>query len=165
MIESINEGNKLICEFLKAKVYCSVTINTTELQLSDYTVDGEFVSEYRSKKLTTGGFENKMLLSNCCFHSSYDWLMPVCKKCIDSWGCEREHIFRELHALTDVKKLWMAIVKYIKWYNTLSTEQQDYYLQFKKLIFNLDKPMCSAPFACPFNGSCIYPNCYCKHIA
>lgn len=50
------------------------------------------------------------------FHDSWDWLMPVAKKCIDSYHDKREDIYDALKQ-TDIMKCWRACVAFIKWYN------------------------------------------------
>jgi len=50
------------------------------------------------------------------FHSSWDWLIPVAKKCIDAYHDNRQDIFEALHKC-DMKKLYKAVIEFITWYN------------------------------------------------
>lgn len=49
---------------------------------------------------------------------SYSWnnIMPLAKKCIDTYHDHREDIFSALHKV-DIDALFIAIVKFIKWCN------------------------------------------------
>ena len=53
---------------------------------------------------------------NMDYHKSWDWLMPVAKKCIESYGDQRQDIY---HALDKVgfTELYVAVVRFIKWAN------------------------------------------------
>ena len=50
------------------------------------------------------------------FDVSWDWLMPVLKKCIDSFHDNRFNIFTSLR-LIDIDLCWKAAVEFVKWYN------------------------------------------------
>jgi len=53
------------------------------------------------------------------YHMSWDWLMPVAKKCIESYHDNRQDIYSALDKV-DMPKLWTACYEFIKWYNALS---------------------------------------------
>lgn len=53
------------------------------------------------------------------YHISWDWLMPVAKKCIDSYHDNRQDIYSALNDV-DMAKLWIACYEFIKWHKTIS---------------------------------------------
>lgn len=55
-------------------------------------------------------------LKACKYHTSWDWLIPVAKKCIDTHHDNGQDIFEALHKC-DIETLHKAIVEFIKWYN------------------------------------------------
>lgn len=50
------------------------------------------------------------------YSESWDWLMPVCKKIIDSYFDNREYIFEGLNKV-DVDATYIAVVEFIKFWN------------------------------------------------
>ena len=50
------------------------------------------------------------------YHSDWNWLMPVAKKCIEAYHDNRQDIFSALDRC-DIEKLHEAVVEFIKWYN------------------------------------------------
>ncbi len=96
------EGNKLIAEFMGHRANnkaSSLYRNVTSIN----SMTGEIQS------FNYGANELK-------YHLSFDWLMPVAKKCIGSYHDMRFDIFLALEDV-DINKLWTACVQFITWYN------------------------------------------------
>lgn len=101
---SIEEGNKLIAEFM------------------------EF--EYNRSVPGHGGVELMQLtINDCRYHSSWDWLMPVVEKIRLLWDDTKldlqlleEHSdasrIRDLRVWAERGSVWLAVVEFIKWYNS-----------------------------------------------
>jgi hypothetical protein len=66
------EGNEVIARFMDATVRFGY--GTTNI------VQGEYVNQLRNKGLRTGGIDDRMISDNLQFHTSWDWLIPACKK-------------------------------------------------------------------------------------
>lgn len=66
------ENTKTIVEFLGGKVEVSYENKTTSR--IEYSVRGKVVEDWRAKGLDTKGYKDGMLLDNCKFHSSWDWI-------------------------------------------------------------------------------------------
>lgn len=56
------------------------------------------------------------------YHTSWDWLMPVCKKIIEMYFDRREDIFKGLHNC-DINETWKAVVRFIKFWNDDTQEK------------------------------------------
>jgi len=100
--EEIIKGNKLIAEFMghkKAHKASSLYRNVTSINF----MSGEL------QEFNYG--ENQLK-----YHLSFDWLMPVAKKCIDSYHDMRFDIFQALDDV-NINKLWVSCVNFIQWYN------------------------------------------------
>lgn len=64
-----------------------------------------------------------------CFHSSFDWLMPVVHKItdisrfksIDECTPEQWQYYKSISSLpisSEIHHIWFAVVRFIQWYNT-----------------------------------------------
>ena len=102
----ILKGNKLIAEFMKAK-----NENSDIYYLPEF---GHYFNSY-------GQIEyNECFRSNeLKYHSSWDWLMPVIKKCLIG-ECKNKFDYSYLYESLcniDLKETFIEVVEYIKWYN------------------------------------------------
>lgn len=81
--------------------------------------------------------------SECRFHTSWDWLMPVIKKCHDSpppsslgWS-KSERIESRIVAsdfyCDDIVGAWLGVVEFIKWYNIEKGKSEKRLLDFDEL--------------------------------
>lgn len=84
--EELEEGNKLISDFM-----------------GEYTADhDEWV------------YGDKKLVPELLYHSSWDWIIPVFKKCIEEQGrFTWTSFYYELETL-DIERIWRKIVYYLK---------------------------------------------------
>ena len=105
--EFIKESNKLIAEFMG---------NTYEKGLGHLVVNMDTHKNYISSE-------------HMKYHSSWDWLMPVNKKIrtikYESNGSGNKKASEAYKwginlglYISDINTSWVAIVKFIKWYNT-----------------------------------------------
>jgi hypothetical protein len=61
--------------------------------------------------------ENWVAVNDLKFDSSFDWLLPVAKKCL-SMSCDgRQHIYTALHEI-DINHLFLAVADYILWFKS-----------------------------------------------
>ena len=51
------------------------------------------------------------------YDTSYDWLIPVVNKCIKIYHANRENIFSSLMSGNGIDEIYVAVVKFIEWYN------------------------------------------------
>ncbi len=105
---SIEEGNKLIAEFMGYKQHNHGSYKTFE-------IDGKHIYE-----------------SVLQYHSSWDWLMPVVKMCMsksfelskgkrgyeDNLNKYRRLNIEEGLRTVDIEAVWLAVIQFIKWYNS-----------------------------------------------
>lgn len=102
-MEEINKGNKIIAEFMGAKWH-EHPINKDE---------SEFIFPISPDPSST--FKQRI---NLRYHSEWNWLMPVVKKCLtvgdnsDMWDI----LFNAL-SMVEIDSLFGAVVDFIKWYN------------------------------------------------
>lgn len=110
--EEIIEGNKFIADFMGGKW-------VTDMSSHEF---GGFMELKNPKDLY---FCDTTLLK---YHSSWDWLMPVIAKIMalnlqeSNDLCQREPSFyirpiRNVLCGIDIEETWLAVVKFIKWYN------------------------------------------------
>jgi hypothetical protein len=113
--EEINEGNKLIAEFVNPEKHSTGLFYRT-------AVGKPWLSPYQM-----------------CYHSSFDWLMPVVEKIealdyrVEIYDCYcdiyapsnvQKDAYTELIATSKnesknkIEATWYAVVQFIKWYNT-----------------------------------------------
>src|SRR5690348_27146 len=106
----IEEGNKLIAKFMK------------------YSVKDFKGAHWRYIELDRIGepYYNWQLIKDLQYHSSWDWLMPIYKKCYDIWipnfkeNKRCAEIFEDIwHSLWkyNFENFYLEIVEFIKWYN------------------------------------------------
>lgn len=101
MIDTINEERRLLAEFLGAEVYIGYKSPTR----IDYTVSGPIVLKWRENtNLFTGGLGDLMMLENCLFNSSWDWIMMVVEKIENIKDVEGCYSFT-----IDIKRDWCAV--------------------------------------------------------
>ena len=79
---------KLIAEFLGGEVIATYISPT----MSMYSVKAPWVKASREKGLMVGGFEDKMMLSNCEFDKSWDWFMQAWEKFRKLQGMPRTYL-------------------------------------------------------------------------
>lgn len=117
--QEIIDGNKLIAEFMAMEVYGIFETGGNPLKAT-----------YHSSQISL--FESKGYKVQLLFHSSWDWLIPVVKKCSESFEYnqydseEYYHITKEIfhpdYSLSefmdaDIEAIYIRVVTYIKWYN------------------------------------------------
>lgn len=128
--QEINEGNKLIAEFVGAKIhdtwksyldatyYIPAIINKKSPKTDEYTIEERIAIAIAHEK-------NKW---NPQYHTSWDWLHPVIVKAneiylnhrCDKWLAEfiltaKHDCFWELKVTTLIEVVWLAVVEFIKW--------------------------------------------------
>ena len=95
--EEIIKGNKIIAEFMGAKMIVTDYYGINIIKFPDESTKDLFALKY---------------------HCSWDWLMPVVKKCLtvgdnsDMWDV----LFNAL-SMVEIDSLFGAVVDFIKWYN------------------------------------------------
>ena len=107
-MDNIIENNKLIAEFLNWEFDdLSETFETPFLKLVEPHAFGD---EQFSCKLQDFELE---------FHSDWNWLTVVVRKCREFSNEEDSHWENIYYALTDldIYKVYMTCVQFIKWYN------------------------------------------------
>ncbi len=111
--EEYNEGNKLIAEFMG-------------LEKNDFG--------YWVNKDYLFGAQLKLFDFELKFHSSWDWLMPVIRRIIDTIGvktineCDSEEWFQstritKMYIGIDINLSHYYVVEFIKWYNSCQKEK------------------------------------------
>jgi len=111
--KTLINNNILIAEFMGGE-----PVNKVKHNPIAYSFPFEFGNQ---ETWDEGGFQGSGA-SSCWdiedlqYHSSWDWIIPVAKKCIDAYHDNRQDIFEALHKC-DIEKLHKAIVEFIKWYN------------------------------------------------
>ncbi len=105
--EEIIEGNKLIAMF-------------DGLEKSD-------MKDMEKYYFTVYGY---LTIEDLEYHSSWDWLMPVVKKCSKILNNDKEGsliapFFSINKALLEIEidKLWKSVIEFIKWYNLEKLKQ------------------------------------------
>lgn len=120
--EEIIEGNKLIAEFMGAEFdmgHYHVTDSYTK-------PDGEKVFKYQQgtafydvgqePSSQKGGYPITIIK----YHTSWDWLMPVAKKVIETYtgGMDVYSLYVSDSLRTAIiEEVWASVVEFIKWYN------------------------------------------------
>jgi len=105
----IIEGNKLIAEFMG--------FIWEEKYNGFYKPNPEW-DIYNGKKSWT----EKIDAGKAKYHTSWDWLMPVCKKIIEMYFDKREDIFSGLTNV-DIEITWRAVVDFIDFWNDDTKEK------------------------------------------
>lgn len=104
--EVIIEGNKLIAEFM------------------GYEYIGGDVMHYPYLRK---GDEIIAVHNDVCYHSSWDWLMPVVHKITGEIQQDyplKTTMITDLAIHTPREDVWEAVVEFIKWYNSQKQEQE-----------------------------------------
>jgi hypothetical protein len=103
MENRIIEGNKLIAEFMGAKMLVSNYYGINIIEFPDNrTYD----------------------LLGLKYHSSWDWLMPVVIECfnrydaIESNNTNHQFILNDALIECNIESLYKAVVNFIEWYNS-----------------------------------------------
>lgn len=114
--EEIIEGSKLIAEFMgyvnvrSVKEYPSYRIPEHSYEVNTFDGNTETIDTFD-------------LNWDLCFHSSWDWLMPVVEKCFQAYDSVEDnssnHQFKLNDALIEINifSLWKAVIEFITWYN------------------------------------------------
>lgn len=95
-----NTGNKLIAEFV-------------EMELSSYN---DNIDLWVITDIHNGVMEE----TNCCFHCSWDWLMPAYAKMQQigaNMGIAYEKYYNQFHVgvqNNDIETSWLAVVEFLK---------------------------------------------------
>jgi hypothetical protein len=105
--EDVQEGNKLIAEFMGYK------------RNDGYSGDFARLKHWNIEPF--GWHDDEQLK----YHSSWDWIMPVVAKIMfTSWNMtdslKQCFLVRESIDWIEVEKTWLAVVDFIKWYNQQS---------------------------------------------
>lgn len=117
---NINEGNKLIAEFMGGR-----SNKTEPSYIAMYIRDDEvnFQEEDYPEAQHDGSCWK---FSELKYESSWDWLMPVVVKCLDAdllgkqymWAkSERFESYIGVNYFRKIKFIYPQVVKFIKWYN------------------------------------------------
>lgn len=113
--EEIIEGNKLIAEFMtpwrdKRKKSYPFPFPVIETIPAKHLMGYGHVPEGEIKH-----FEGTPDMMK--YHSSWDWLMPVIKKCKEAnpLAYSGSYIQINLNKL-EIQETWLAVVEFIKWY-------------------------------------------------
>ncbi len=107
------ENNKLIAEFMGA-------------ELDDYEYDLYSVPELNPifDDVQSGDPTAKHYYepSKMKYHTSWDWLMPVINKIIntDTLAQRRQNVYGSI--TPDISKSYKAVVEFIKWYNQIKED-------------------------------------------
>ncbi len=105
--KEIQEGNKLIAEFMGYEI-------EQKYFITDISIARKNGEQYFASKLK--------------YHSSWDWLMPAAKKSVDyvkvdTAGSRLQQDILRGTRLMDIEECWLAVVKFISWYNKQSNPQ------------------------------------------
>ncbi len=108
---SIEEGNKLIAEFMQLQVV-----------ITPISVTNDFESVIGSSVLYRLSNSNGRVInqSELQYHTSWDWLMPAVEKILFKSGDNHAQLDAKLiSALStiDIKQVWFAVIDFIKWFN------------------------------------------------
>lgn len=99
------ENNKLIAEFMELPlVPCNIG-----------TEDGVVTEGYQHPKV-----DSPCTIDGLQYKYSWDWLMPVVKKCLDVYHIEQMNDdihFQFYDSLGDIKLTYQAVVEFINQYN------------------------------------------------
>lgn len=119
-------GNKLIVNFMG---YTS--IQSKEPTWKEwYSPKGHFLDEIQGRTSEVlvkdeNGYDGIWAdVNGLKYHKSYDWLMPVVKKCWKEQGQLGEGLgyFDDLTIFKDIDLIWYAVIEFIKWHNTKRNE-------------------------------------------
>lgn len=108
MIEQkIKYGNNLIAEFMGGEYKNNLPYTFT-----------------KTGWLNTPANNNKVIAQYYDFryHKSWEWLMPVCKKIIESYCDKREYIFEGLTEC-NIEKTYKAVIDFIHFWNDPKQEK------------------------------------------
>ncbi len=108
-MDNVIEGNKLIAEFMGMRC----TNKNYPYVFRDETKE--------IGKTLLGAYCENMDYDYLKYHSSWDWLMPVCKHIIKMYSDKRERIFFGLHRV-DIDLTWQAVVDFITFWNDPESE-------------------------------------------
>lgn len=67
------------------------------------------------------------------YHTSWDWIMPVARKCISCYGDMRQEIFDALHKV-DLEALFVACYEFIMWAYGEGKEKVAHYVRTGKML-------------------------------
>lgn len=98
------EGNKLIAEFMGILESSGTTLSESGIIVSakGYDYRGEF-----------------LLLDELRYNTSWDWLMPVVKKCAEINKVRiTDDLSVSIFVHNYIEIVWSAAVNFIKWYNS-----------------------------------------------
>lgn len=108
----IEDGNKIIANFMiRQKPQKHFCVSSMDKEGYDVFVSGE-TSYYPINKLK--------------FHSSFNWLIPVCDKIV-AIGINELRVSVEFENAKDdnnIDRLWCAVVEFIEWYNKQTSVKQ-----------------------------------------
>jgi hypothetical protein len=122
--EEIIEGNKIIGEF--------VGLEITSIKSNEYQYATRKLSPWRVATIKLGKTQEDYTNSanfwtfDIKFHSSWDWIIPVLKKCHQEELNKGWHKIDCLSHTLEIKDLlsddaifyiWKEVIEFIKWYN------------------------------------------------
>lgn len=98
--KEIHKGNKLIAEFMDAKL----------------AADGNYIFSINFDKNWARDIAS---IEGMKFHCRWDWLMPVVNKILEvSWEMNHEEEFYLVRdCIPSIKTTYEAVIEFIKWYN------------------------------------------------
>jgi hypothetical protein len=115
MDNRIIDGNEMICTFMGYERTKSISKN---FDLNDWIIpemkNGSWYEDDEWKDYIYYGSHHLK------YHKSWDWLMPVVKKCLAQQGEHRWVVSFDWALLKcDIEKLWDAVIKYIEYRNSI----------------------------------------------
>lgn len=146
--KEVIEGNKLIAEFMGYSVGFP---HKTDKYGYIQTVEGYIIPSIVNPSPHPSDIDtHQFSLTDLRFHSSWDWLMPCIEKIeliedsyhgrfvvyissnnctiqstnfrLDKISVEPSHYFNSLYGNSKIEAVWVAIVEFIKWYNSCKKE-------------------------------------------
>ena len=102
--EQTTQNNKLIAEFMGVR----------------HKDDEKYISDLKEMRKEGIFFEQGYMTSELKYHTSWDWLMPVVKKCLNSEEkTEGQHYFINDSLLTcNIEVVYDRVVEFIKDFNS-----------------------------------------------
>lgn len=98
--DEILKGNKLIAEFMK------LDCDSDAIDY-DHGTWRKYIDPYTNTP-TVDSYTPSPIL----YHTSWDWLMPVCMKIREAGYFPFNNFY------LDIEELWNVVVKFVEWHNT-----------------------------------------------
>jgi len=121
---SYKKNNKLIAEFMELKQVNNVRDENGKYY--NYHASEKFgcIKEQQIQIESENGFglveQDYLFNEDLKFHDSWNWLMPVVKKCFDCSGITnpfRLEIIKSMNGVIDIMDTYRTVTDFILWYN------------------------------------------------